>query len=436
MSISYEEAKKYQKNLVSLKINLNKDLFNQDINFETKKDELSKINREKDNIKNSVIIEKNKIQLPQEDIQRNEDIEKINRVIECWQGILEINKKMEFYQKEVKKIIDLSNVVVREIQENIKSRFGDISDCISRYFKILRSDKDIKDIEIVLNEERGRAIGRSAEIKLDYYDISVKPAYKVLSESLLNSLGLAVYFTCVKQFNNECKFIVLDDIMNSLDIEKRDTVLDLIGQEFSDFQMLVLTHDLLWFQKIMQRFPNWITKKIKGWDYKLGAKIDFVKTTPEEVNSLLEDSTNINRAGSTLCLYIEGALNKLCENLCAEIRYRYIKNDPPSMEELFIALQKRLKDKTNINHPIVCKIADAKNYEPLLRNFTSHPRENYSSTISSTEVKLAMEKWFTLEKDLFCSHCNRYVEYIREKDSMECRCGELKIDKSLVRTEI
>jgi len=73
-----------------------------------------------------------------------------------------------------------------------------------------------------------KAAGRSAEIQLNYYDIAVKPAYKVLSESLLNSLGLAVYFTCVKQFNEECKFIVLDDIMNSLDIENRDTVLDLI----------------------------------------------------------------------------------------------------------------------------------------------------------------------------------------------------------------
>jgi len=433
MSIGYEETKKYQKNLVAFKLAINQDLFNCDIDIGTKKEEIAKINGEKEIIKKSIIIEKSKIQLPQEDIQRNEDIEKINKTVECWQEIVDIDKKIEFYQKEFKRVIELSNIIVKEIQENIKKRFGDISDCISRYFKILRSDKDIKDIEIILNEERGRAIGRSAEIRLDYYDISVKPAYKVLSESLLNSLGLAVYFTCVKKFNNKCGFIVLDDIMNSLDIEKRDTVLDLLSQEFSDFQMIILTHDYFWFQKIMQRFPTWIAKKIKGWDYKLGSRIDIVKTTPEEINILLEDSTTINRAGSTLCLYIEGALNKLCENLSAEVRYRYIKNDPPSMDELFIALYKRLKDKTNIKHPILDKISDTKNCEPLLRNFTNHPRENYSSTISSTEVRFAMEKWFLLEKDLFCSICNRYIEYIKEKDSIECRCGELKVDKSSVK---
>ena len=80
----------------------------------------------------------------------------------------------------------------------------------------------------------------------------------------MNSLGLAVYFTCVKQFNEECKFIVLDDIMNSLDIDKRDTVLDLIEQEFSDYQVIIFTHDYYWFQKIIRRFPNWDSQKDQG----------------------------------------------------------------------------------------------------------------------------------------------------------------------------
>lgn len=291
----------------------------------------------------------------------------------------------------------------------------------------MRNDKEIKDIEIKLNKEKGRAAGRSAEIQLTYYNISVKPAYKVLSESLLNSLGLAVYFTCVKQFNSYCKFIVLDDIMNSLDIDKRDTLLDLIEQEFSDFQIVLLTHDHFWFQKIDKRFPSWIKKKIKGWDYLGGAKIGAILSTKEEITECLSDSTKVDDAGWKLGRHIESILNELCEGLCAEVRYRYVKNDPPSMEELFIALHKRLKDKLK-NNPIVGKVLDVKKYEPVLRNFIDHARNNQPAAVSPAEIQRAAEEWFSLESEFWCDQCNRFVEYHLSKDKIECKCGAKKLE--------
>ena len=320
----------------------------------------------------------------------------------------------------------MSNKLIGLIQDDIKSRFNEISERIGKYFSILRDDKDIKNIEIVLNEEKGKAAGRSAEIQLHYYDVSVKPAYKVLSESLLNSLGLAVYFTCIKQFNQDCKFIVLDDIMNSLDIDKRDTLLDLIDKEFIDYQVVLFTHDLYWFQKIMRRFPGWIAKKIKNWKYETGATIDVATTTQQEIEENLDDSTKIETAGWLLERHVEGLLNEFCENLCAEIRYRYTKNDPPSMEELFVALHKRLKDKAK-NHAVTQQVSEAKKYEPILRNFVSHARTNSPTSVSPQEIKRAAEEWFKLEKELWCDKCHQFVEYYKDKDSIECGCGNLKI---------
>src|SRR3989344_8912188 len=99
----------------------------------------------------------------------------------------------------------------------------------------------------------------------------------------------------------------------------------------------------------MRRFPGWIAKKIKNWKYETGATIDVATTTQQEIEENLDDSTKIETAGWLLERQAEGLLNEFCENLCAEIRYRYTKNDPPSMEELFVALHKRLKDKAK-NH--------------------------------------------------------------------------------------
>jgi len=208
--------------------------------------------------------ENNLLQPSEEEVLINDITEKIRLLGDKITRKNEVSEKQRFYNAEVGRVTDIFNEFFRLVEKDIITRFKDISSTIEQYFKILRQDKDIKDIEITLNLDTARAIGRSAEIQLSYYNLVVKPAYKVLSESLLNSLGLAVYFTCVKKFNLNSKFIVLDDVMNSLDVGHRDTLLDLIQQEFSDFQVILFTHDMHWFEKIQRRFPGCNIKKSKA----------------------------------------------------------------------------------------------------------------------------------------------------------------------------
>lgn len=425
--IQYGAAKNHLKCLTDLVLALDNSLFNKDSEIELNKDDVDKVIKEKANILEQIKIYKSKIQPSKEELKLAEDIGKLTQLKSSWSSFKEAKSEQEFTKKEVDKFCDLKDEVGRVIQENIKSRFKEISDRIGKYFGILRNDKDIRDIEIMLNEEKGKAAGRSAEIQLTYYDISVKPAYKVLSESLLNSLGLAVYFACVKQFNKDCKFIVLDDIMNSLDIDKRDTLLDLIKQEFSDYQILLFTHDYYWFQKIVRRFPNWISKKIKGWDYIGGSKIDSVTTTKEEIDEYLTDSTKIETAGWILGRHVESILNELCEDLHAELRYRYTKSDPPALEELFDALHKRLKEKVK-THPIVERVLEAKKFEPILRNFVTHARNNQPASVSPEEIRRASDVWFSLEAEFWCDKCTLFVEYQESKKTIECRCSNRKLE--------
>lgn len=422
--IKYDNTTGYLETLNSVASNLARVLSDSSVKIGLDKDAVEKIIKEKSVIVEQIKTHKTKIQPSAEDIKLSEDIEKLTQIKISWQSLEDARAEQQFTSQEILKFYALRDSVLKVIQDNIKSRFEEISERIGRYFGILRNDKDIKDIKIVLNE-RGRASDRSAEIELNYYDISVRPAYKVLSESLLNSLGLAVYFTCVKQFNDECKFIVLDDIMNSLDIDKRDTLLDLIEKEFSDYQIIIFTHDLYWFQKIIRRFPDWIHKKIKGWDYIGGAKIDSVTTTKGEIDECLSDSTRTEEGGWKLGRHAESILNELCEGLWAAVRYRYAKNDPPTMEELFDALYIRLKA-----YPIAQKVLNAKKYEPILRNFVTHARNNQPAALSPQDIKRASDEWFSLEAEFLCGEgeCNHFVEYHKSKDKFECRCGKKKFE--------
>jgi hypothetical protein len=428
-SISYDKTKEYQTALSELESSWLANPLTGSIATPITKELVDQVVKETEEILNQISTAKTKIQPSKEDLKLAEDIEKLTQIRTKWLDVEEGRAELSFTTAQVDAFVVVSNKLIGLIQDNIKSRFNEISERIGKYFCILRNDKDIKNIEIVLNEEKGKAAGRSAEIQLHYYDVSVKPAYKVLSESLLNSLGLAVYFTCIRQFNRDCKFIVLDDIMNSLDIDKRDTLLDLIEQEFGDYQVVLFTHDLYWFQKIMRRFPNWIVKKIKNWKYETGATIDAATTTQQEIEENLADSTKIETAGWLLERHVEGLLNEFCENLSAEVRYRYTKNDPPSMEELFTALHKRLKDKIK-NHPAVQQVLETKKYEPVLRNFVSHARTNSPTSVSPQEIKRAAEEWFKLEAEFWCRDCRQFVEYHPTKDSIECECGKKKLERT------
>ena len=427
--MKYEVAENYVKALNSIVAALPRVLTDISTQIGLGKDEAQAVIKEKGAIVEQIKTYRLKIQPSIEDAKLSEDIEKLTQVKTSWQSLEESRTEQKFASEEINNFYALRDEVIRTIQDNVESRFKEISERIGKYFGILRSDKDIKDIEIILNKDKGKAAGRTAELQLTYYNISVKPAYKVLSESLLNSLGLAIYFTCVKQFNADCKFIILDDIMNSLDIDKRDTLLDLIEQEFSDYQIVLFTHDLYWFQKITRRFPNWIHKKIKGWDYLGGAKIDSITTTKEEIDECLADATRTEEAGWKLGRHAESILNELCEDLWAEVRYRYTKNDPPSMEELFDALHARLKEKVKTN-PIVQAVLDTKKYEPILRNFVSHARNNQPASVSPQEIKRASDEWFSLESKFWCNQCNHFVEYHRTKDVIECQCGKMKLEKT------
>jgi hypothetical protein len=298
----------------------------------------------------------------------------------------------------------------------------------------LRNDKDIKDIQITYNLS-ARAESRSAEIELLYYDIEVKPAYKVLSESLLSSLGISVYLACVKMFNTDTKFIILDDVINSLDGQNRPKLINLLIEEFSNYQIIIFTHDMLWFDFIKNRCPNWIKKKIIDWDYNSGPQIGLALSTKDELDLMLKDDTLARRAGREFGEHVEGKLNQLAENLEAKLKYRYMNQEPPSLKELFDALnarfkQLRQKGAVAANHSIMNTIGKASNDDPFIRNVCSHDRRNYESSLSAQEVQLVVDQWFQeIEQAIGCDECNKMIYFNRVDNKVACPCGRVDLTK-------
>jgi len=430
-SLKYDAVERYKAILNKLEISLSSDIFavSWELAIPDSKT-FDEVEEEKAQIIKLIGVEKTKLEPSKEALLLDSAIQGLRKTSELWDKLIREKEEYDFWTSEVAKFLEIGDAVGKLVREGIKSLFNEISSLIGEYFVILRKDKDIKNIKIDFNVTK-KAAGRSAEIQLSYYDINVKPAYKVLSESLLNSLGLAVYFACVRKFNKDCGFIVLDDIINSLDIQHRETIINLLEERFSDFQVILFTHDDLWFERLQARFPHWIRKKIKKWEYDTGPRIDFAKTTKEELDSMLgEDETKAKEAGMKFGEYLEGVLHELCEKIEAKMKYRYYKQDLPAMNELFEAACGRLKDILGDQHDLVVKMRNAWQNDPLIRNFCMHDRRNYASSISLTEVKNSYQKWFSeVENNLRCSECHKIIEYLKAKGQvhLQCQKGHLKL---------
>ena len=73
-----------------------------------------------------------------------------------------------------------------------------------------------------------------------------------LNEARLSALALAIYLagrlTSVPTGGNDLKLLVMDDVLIGIDLSNRLPLLDLLRERFADWQIVLLTHDRVWFE--------------------------------------------------------------------------------------------------------------------------------------------------------------------------------------------
>lgn len=99
--------------------------------------------------------------------------------------------------------------------------------------------------------------GRMLTLDVSYRTHPLAVPQHFLNEARLSALALAIYLAgrlaCTPTATpNALKLLVLDDVLIGLDHSNRLPVLDVLRKHFTDWQVLLLTHDRVWFE--MARF--------------------------------------------------------------------------------------------------------------------------------------------------------------------------------------
>lgn len=88
-----------------------------------------------------------------------------------------------------------------------------------------------------------------------------------LNEARLTAIALAIRLAMLDSrptFPNTSSILVLDDLLLSLDMSHRNIVLDIILKKTKDFQLIILTHDKLFFEMAKHKIKS---LKQNNWEY-------------------------------------------------------------------------------------------------------------------------------------------------------------------------
>ena len=187
---------------------------------------------------------------------------------------------------------------------------------------------------------------KGVELAIDFHGSRQRPPHGVLSESHLNSLAIAVFLAMAASFNERLGFLILDDVINSFDVEHRGRLAELLADGFSDWQLIVLTHDQQFFEHSSRRAPSWRKIEFTSWSHASGPR-----TTKYETSGMLAaarerlQSDDVQSAATKGRRALEELLQEACEALYAPLPFRRGQaNDRREIGELFIGLRRTLKE--------------------------------------------------------------------------------------------
>lgn len=147
------------------------------------------------------------------------------------------------------KLVDGLQAGVRErIAKQAQKTFLAISQDVQRYWKTLQPKDAVTDIRLDVPNKTDKSI----EIYLKFYGNTQDSPRLTLSEGQRNALGLSIFLAMAHRAKELDTPIILDDVVISFDRNHRSRVSKLLETEFSDRQILLLTHDRDWFFELQR----------------------------------------------------------------------------------------------------------------------------------------------------------------------------------------
>ncbi len=297
---------------------------------------------------------------------------------------------------------------------DVETRFNLISADVDRYFGTLEENTPgLARPALRLLPGQDRAV----VLEIEFRGERIDQAFGFLSQSQLNSFGLAVFLASARVGNTGFPFLVLDDVINSFDAYKRPRLAQLLRTEFSDFQLFVLTHDQVWWDRIARECPDWVRLRFARFEPGSGPVCQEGLSSIDEIDSfILDDRPEL--AGRSLGPLMELELQEFAEAFGALVPYN--RRNEYTLEPLLDRVRVRVSDKLGNAHPLHTTLREM-HEATSFRNFAAHWKDP-ESPITAEEMRGVFVKWAAVTALARCTlpGCGSVLAYERSSGSFVC----------------
>jgi len=331
---------------------------------------------------------------------------------------------LEYQRNSLEKIYNEFVKVQKEGLENFITTF---SGTINDYYQYMNHNEQFQELRISTIGEEDELNGIKIEYK--YNGEWVFPPQKYFSESHLNCFGLSFFLASVIAFNKENRFLILDDVISSFDSNHRKKFADLIFEKFSDYQILLLTHENEWFQYVSQlaKRKNWLINEIR-WNDIEGT---YLADNPVDLRETIETNLskgNIEILGNPIRKYLEHMLKDICANLEVKVNFRFNDaNEKRMSDELLCELKSKInKSSKGLQDQMV--IIERITNSNILGNLLSHDNP-FAPKLG--DLKAFWNDLKEFENLFYCQTCKKPVlvkNFDTVNKEVRCSCGITKYD--------
>ena len=327
-------------------------------------------------------------------------------------------------------INSLEQGVRLEIRQRSQSVIDNISEDIETMWETLHPGERIDGVRLSLPPGADKAI----DVVLKFHGFRQESPRLTLSEGYRNSLGLCIFLAMAKNVVDMDHPLILDDVVVSLDRNHRGMIQVLLEKEFSNRQVIILTHDREWYTELRHQLGDknrWIFKMLLPYETPdMGIRWSQQTTTFDDARALIAGRPDA--AGQDARKIMDVELPMIAEKLQIRLPYlRSDKNDRRMAHEFLTRLvadgkkcfQKKIGNDYVVNTDAIDACAKADKLLTSWGNRATHSfdliRPEATMLIDVCEIAIACFK---------CDSCDRSVTRLEDSQSelVQCECGKIR----------
>ncbi len=347
-------------------------------------------------------------------------------------NVIDLANKVSVLVKELREIDDAlvteekqsidAKKVYEAFCETKKMKMNEVYDSIrgnvNTFYSTLHPNEPHKNVEI--NVEMARRA--STDLKIESFGSKEDPR-AFTSEGHLDSLGLCVFLAFAKKFNKDCNFIVLDDVVTTIDSQHRGLICKLLFEQFRNYQLFITTHDAIWYDQLCANQRAFgITGECKNmeitkWTLETGPIVEPFKPRWEYIESKIGSSDRSGAANEGR-RYLEWLLKNICEDIMARPIF---KTSGYTVADLFTPAKARLETLL-VDSAFKQKTSECfqeLEATTIMGNLLSHDNLE-AENVSIEEVRRFCIAIHELHLDFSCPDCGAFLKYYQDMKRLRC----------------